>query len=277
MRRQTAVAALASVATAFLLVSTLTGCGGGTPGASPSQGASGTGSGSAAPGSTPSTSTSAAPIATATPTTSPTPAAPPALPDTALFAISATVKASNGAIADLYQVVYKPTPVDTADTKLLNKQCDFQGSPKWQTQFPANIVYVTTTITATLRPGSPAFKKADNVLFGYSWGDAAFSGDFSGFEAACSSGFVNLPGTVHGVAPVAASDPAHSTYGWASKGGDYGFAGGGNDPGAPDSGGTAYVSHCVVQLSAEAAAASSKIASWPTQPFKTRLGCDYET
>ena len=266
MSRLRSTATLATVVTAFLLISGLSGCAPTPPNAAPTAGS----------GANPSAASTPTAAATATPTPTPTAAAIPALPANALFAISGTVTAANGATADLYQVVYKPIPVDAADTALLNKQCNFSGSPKWQTQFPANIVYLTTTITATLRPGSPAFKKSDNVLFGFAWGDTAFSGDYSGFEAACASGFVGLPGTVHGVAPVAASDPAHSTYGWASKGADYGFAGGGNDPGAPDSGGTALVKNCSVQLSPAAIAASAKIAAWATQPFKLSLGCDYE-
>ncbi len=280
MRRPSTIATLASAATAFLLASTLTGCGGGTPGASP-QG--GTGAGSAGPNATPSSSASIPPAATAIPTTSPTSAAPPALPANALFAISATVTAGNGATAHLYQVVYKPSAPDAADTALLNKQCnypgqpDLKGQPNWQTQY-ANPLYLTSDLTATVSGFGPAWSNKTNpVLFGYLGVPAAFGGSYETWEAYCAAGFITVPGTIHAVAPVPASNPTTGSLGWAGAlDNEFGFLGGGNFPGGPDLGGKAVVTDCVVQLSATASAASPKVAAWATQAFKLKNGCIFD-
>jgi hypothetical protein len=205
------------------------------------------------------------------------PSGPPSLPANALFQISATVKASsNGATADLIQTVYKPVAQNAADAAILDAQCNFGGSDDWRQVHP-NSVFLDTSMVAILRAGSPAFLPDDQVDFSYSWGGSAYSGDWAPFEAACDSAFIKIPGTVHGVAPVPASDPAHGAYGWAQHPSGYGFWAGGNQPGTPDSGGTAVVSNCVVQLSAEAKATSAVIAAWATQAYLTTNGCDYES
>jgi hypothetical protein len=209
---------------------------------------------------------------TATPT--PTPTGPPPLPANALFSISAKVTASNGAVAELVQTVYKPATPTAADTALLNTVCNAPGQQTWQAQY-ANSLYLDVTMTATLHPGSPAFLPGDAVNFGYGGGASAYSGGYQTFEADCAPGYITIPGTIHGVGTVPMSDPAHALWGWASNPAQYGFFGGGNDPGEPGSGGTAVVSDCVVQLSAEAKAAGLSIAAWATQPYAMTNGCDY--
>jgi hypothetical protein len=222
----------------------------------------------------------AKPTKSATPTATPTPAGPPPLPANALFSISATVTASNGATADLRQIVYKPMAQDAADLALLNKQCnypgqpDFQGQPTWQAQYP-NSLFLDVTMTATLHAGSPAFLPADAVNFNLGGGASAYSGAYQTFEAYCSPGYITIPGTIQGVATVPSSDPAHALWGWDANPASYGFDGGGDDPGQPDSGGTAVVSNCVVQLSADAKAAGPSIAAWASQPYAKVNGCDY--
>jgi hypothetical protein len=214
-----------------------------------------------------------APTASATAT----PAGPPPLPANALFQISATVKASsNGATADLIQTVYKPAPQNATDVALLNFECNFGGSENWAALYP-NSLFLDTTMVATLRPGSPAFLPDDQVDFQYSWGANAYSGDWAPFEAACSPEFIKIPGTVHGVATVPSSDPVHGTYGWANNPSAYGFWAGGNQPGTPDSGGTAVVSNCVIQLSAAAISAGPVVAAWATQPYTVMNGCIYDS
>jgi len=267
MSRTTAPAAIAATTVALLALAALSGCAPSTSTAGPT----------ATPGA--SAVSSPAPTATVTstptPTPTPTPAGPPALPANALLAISATVTTASGGSAKLYEVVYAPIPADAADTALLDKQCNFSGSPKWETQVPANPDYVTTTMTATLTPGSPAITKKDHVNFDLGWGDSAYSGSYSGFEASCSPGYIDIPGTIHGVMVVPSANPAHGTYGWATADARYGFFGGGNDPG-PDSSGTAVVADCVVQVSAAASAASAKIAAWATQPYTKENACDFQ-
>lgn len=212
---------------------------------------------------------------TPVPSATPTPSGPPPLPANALFQISATVTASsNGATANLIQTVYKPVPQNAADAAILDSQCNFGGNDDWRQVHP-NSIFLDTTMVATLRPGSPAFLPDDQVDFDFSWGASAYSGDWAPFEAACSPEFIKIPGTVHGVATVPASDPAHGEYGWAQNPSGYGFWAGGNQPGTPDSGGTAVVRNCVIQLSADATAAGSVEAAWATQPYVVTNGCDY--
>jgi hypothetical protein len=69
----------------------------------------------------------------------------------------------------------------------------------------------------------------------------------------------------------------HGTYGWANNPSAYGFWAGGNQPGTPDSGGTAVVSNCVIQLSAAAIAAGPVVAAWATQPYTVINGCIYDS
>jgi hypothetical protein len=178
--------------------------------------------------------------------------------------------------------VYNPIPQDAADVALLNNQCnypgqpDFQGQPTWQKQVPGALL-VTGDLTATLHSGSPAFdNNADFVLFGFPGAPGAYAGQYGVFESYCDSGYLQIPGTVHAVAPVSASDPVHASFGRAAtSGGSYGFSGGGNLPGDPDLGGTAVVKNCSIQMSATAIAAGPKEAAWATQPYVTELGCSY--
>ena len=279
LNRSPARVVTGSLAAALLVVGALSGCSnGGSPSASQSQGG-GSGTGAQA-GQTPSLSPSSSATPTPTPTT---PAGPPALPANALFAISATVTAGNGATAHLYQVVYKPSAPDAADTALLNKQCnypgqpDLKGQPNWQTQY-ANPLYLTSDLTATVSGFGPAWSNKTNpVLFGYLGVPAAFGGSYETWEAYCAAGFITVPGTIHAVAPVPASNPTTGSLGWAGAlDNEFGFLGGGNFPGGPDLGGKAVVTDCVVQLSATASAASPKVAAWATQAFKLKNGCIFD-
>jgi hypothetical protein len=181
---------------------------------------------------------------------------------------------SNGASADLIQTVYKPVAQNPADVTVLNAACNFGGGDDWAQLYP-NSLFLDTTMVSKLHTGSPAFLPDDQVDFSFGAGPSGYSGDWAPFEAACSSEFIKIPGNVHGVAPVPASDPVHGTNGWAHKDSSYGFWAGGNQPGTPDSGGTAVVSNCVIQLSADAKAAGSAEAAWATQAYVTTNGCIY--
>ncbi len=214
------------------------------------------------------------------PTSSPTPSpsVSAGLPANALLKITATVSASNGAAADLTQIVYAPAPLSAADSALLDAQCnypgipDFQGQPTCESSFPSPLG-VTTPITSTLHAGSPAFSTEDGILF-FFLGPSAYSGSYLGFEAYCSPGLVVAPGTIHGVAPVPSSDPIGGNFGWASANGYYGFTGGGNAPGGPDLGGTAVVTNCTIQASAAAkAAAASVVNGWLARAVDPTQGC----
>lgn len=236
---------------------------------------------SAAASSKPDAGSLAHPSATAKPkaptaSATPIPSGPPPLPANALFQISATVTASsNGATADLIQTVYAPIAQNPTDAALLDSQCNFGGGDDWRQVHP-NAIFLDTTMVAKLRPGSPAFLPDDAVDFLYSSGANAFSGDWAPFEAPCASEFIKIPGTIHGVATVPSADPVHGYEGWAqAQGASYGFWAGGNQPGTPDSGGTAVVSNCVIQLSAAAIAAGPVEAAWATQPYTTVNGCVY--
>jgi hypothetical protein len=274
--QRTVATIVVGLGTALVIVGALSGCAAKVANGSASKSHSGSGS-IAHPG----TSTGPKP-ATATPSASASGPAP--LPANALFRISATVTASNGAIADLVQTVYKPIAPDPSDTALLNSQCnypgqpDFQGQPTWQSQIPG-AVYLTSDMTATLHAGSPAFDNAtDFVLFGFPGAPGAYSGSYGVFEAYCDSGYIQIPGSVHGVAPISPTDPVNAEFSWAgpnAAAGGYGFSGGGNDPGGPDLGGTAVVKNCSVQVSAAAIAAAPALAAWKTTAPAFDIGCTY--
>ena len=228
--------------------------------------------------SAPSLAPSAAPTATAdpvpTPTATPTPSAPAVDPNV-LFTITATTKATvNHAKADLVETVYKPvatTPDMAGDTAILNKQCD-----GWKTMYP-NRLYMTATFTATLEDGSPAWPKNIEPV-GIDLGAwPAFSGDYEGFEAACSDGILKtIPGVAHGVVPIPVTKPATGTLGWAQS--FYGFAQASDGPESEIANKFRLtMSHCTITLSA-AASANSIATTWPAHPHTYgNLGCEYGT
>ncbi|HEY5229441.1 MAG TPA: hypothetical protein VIJ11_00930 [Galbitalea sp.] len=220
----------------------------------------------------PAPSTHSASAPTASPTPTPVDLGP--LPANALFRITATVTEPGGASADLVQTVFAPAAPTASDTALLNTQCNIAGQPTWQSNYTSP-QYVTTTIKATLHRGSPAWSASDQVTAYFIGATSAFSGAYVVAQADCAPGYITIPGTIHGVAPVDASNPALGTYGWASVFGDYGFDGGGNDPGALDSSGTGVVNNCHIEESAAATAASPIVAAWLTQTFVLANGCDF--
>jgi hypothetical protein len=205
--------------------------------------------------------------------------APGPLPKSALFRITATAKAPNGAVADLVETVYEPTSPTAKDVVLLDAQCNYpsvpslKGQPTWESAYPSPLI-VATTITSTVRTGSPAWSPNEKVIF-YFLGTAAYSGAYSGFEAYCAPGILGVPGSIHGVAPVPGGDPVTGSFGWASKFVSYGFNAGGNYPVTPVVGGNANVSDCAIQLSAAAKAESTVAAAWATQPFVLANGCRF--
>jgi hypothetical protein len=218
----------------------------------------------------PSPHTSSAASSTPTPTATPL----PPLPANALFRITATVTEPGGASADLVQTVFAPAAPTAADTVLLNTQCNLPDQPTWQSNY-SSPQYVTTTITATLHPGSPAWTTDDQIAAYFMGASSAYSGAYTVAQSDCAPGYISIPGTIHGVAPVDGSNPALGTYGWASEFGDYGFDGGGNDPGGPDSSGTGVVKNCAIEESASAQATSSVVAAWLTQTFVLADGCEF--
>ena len=205
--------------------------------------------------------------------------APGPLPDTALFRITATAKAHNGAVADLVETVYQPISPTAKDVALLDSQCNYpgvaslKGQPSWESTYPSPLV-VATTITSTVRTGSPAWSPDEKVIF-YFLGTAAYTGAFTGFEAYCAPGILGVPGTIDGVAPVPGGDPVGGSFGWANRFVSYGFNAGDNYPVTPVVGGHAIVSDCTIQLSAAAKGASTIAAAWATQPFVLANGCRF--
>ena len=213
----------------------------------------------------------------ATPTAAPTATFPPPLPANALFQISATVTAPGGAAADLVQTVYPPAAATAAQKTQMNTDCAGLSDPDaanapWLNDYQSADM-LTATVTATLKPGSPAWDNTANGVLAFYVGFGDFTGAFLGFEAGCAPGFITIPGTQQQLAPVQSTDPAGQDYGWAGQFGSYGFVGGGNDPGGPDLGGNAVVSNCVVQLSPAAQAAGSTVTAWATHSFTLAEGC----
>jgi hypothetical protein len=256
------------VATAVIVMGALCGCAPATTGNALGTHAR-TGSGTNAP----------SPVVTPTATPTPTPAGPPPLPANALFRISATVTAPGGAAADLVQTVFMPAPLTAAQKAQLTAHCgaqgfgDSTGEPPWKNNF-ATATGLTSTITATLHAGSPAWNNSANAVLADFVGSGDFTGAYGTFEAYCSPGYILIPGTQQALAPIQAANPGGQPYGWAGEFAGYGFYGGGNDPGAPDLGGGAVVSNCLVQLSGTAAA-NATAAAWATHIPKLIDGCEY--
>jgi hypothetical protein len=213
--------------------------------------------------------------ATPTPTPSTTASSPGPLPANALFRITATVTEPTGASADLVQIVFAPAAATAADTALLNVQCNIAGQPTWQSSYPSP-VFLTTTITATPHHGSPAWPASDQVNAYFLGSVSAYSGGYTVAQADCAPGYITIPGTMHGVAPLNGSGPATGANGWATDSGTYGFDGGGSDPTAADSSGTGVVNNCHIEESAAATATSAVVAAWLTQPFVLATGCEFQ-
>jgi hypothetical protein len=225
----------------------------------------------ASPSDTPSASPSETPVATPTPTSAPS--APPA-GGTVLFTITATATATGGSNAKLTltETVYAETATVTpSDLMLLTKQCS-----DWKTNYPS-AHFITTTITSTLAPGSPAWP-ATAVQIGMDLGDyPAWSGDYGGFEATCASGVLKkVPGTVHGVLPIPSVNSASGNKGWARSSYGFGVAWDGEVSEIPVAQRVA-ISNCHVTLSATAAA-NSYAAAWPAHPQTfAGIGCEFGT
>lgn len=224
-----------------------------------------------------SSGSSTAPSATPTPTPTPFPQSLGPLPANALFRITAKGVQPNGATVDLVQTVFAPTAPNAADTALLNAQCNFSGSPTWQSQFSGPVVYLDTTFTATIDPTTPTFNTKASIASYFDLGTAAFSGDFQVAQAACAPGYMGVPGTQHGVAVEPASDPVHSDWGWANPNSGFGFYGDANATGEVDGPvGITVVQDCAVQLSAAALAAAPALAAWQSQPYVKSNSCSYK-
>jgi hypothetical protein len=216
-----------------------------------------------------------APSTTPTPTQAPT--GPGPLPANALFRITATANQPNGAKVDLVQTVFAPSAPTASDTTLLNSQCNFSGSPTWQSQYSGSLAYITTTITATPRPGTSPWTNHDyDIGFGFGGGASAYSGSYHGVQAPCASGVITVPGTVHGAAGVRAASPVKGEFGWGITDSYYGFVGTANNPNDPNfGGGTTLINNCGVEISSAAIAAAPSLSSWKSQPFIQINGCQF--
>jgi hypothetical protein len=240
---------------------------------------SGPAAGPTPPGTTPTTAATVAgatPVATPLVTPTAAPKAPPAVDPTILFTITATATAtgSNHASADLVQRVYRPvaTTVHMAsDLALLDSSCD-----GWKKMFPSRL-FVTTTITAKLRAGSPAWPTKNIEPIGADMdGYPAFSGDWAPFEAACSGGLLKtLPGSIHGVMPVPTTMPADSKTGWTQAIYGFGIAYD-DDPSDIPASYKVQITNCHITLGA-AARANGIAATWPSHPhtYGGKLGCEF--
>lgn len=166
-------------------------------------------------GSSPSATHTASP--TAAPSSAPSPAA---LPSNAIIRITTTVKASTGAVAQLVETVLAPqAPTGGEKAAMTAAGCD---DSDWATQFP-HPSWVHVNVSTSLLSGS-AWPSEDVILTfsGTYWGYAAWSGQQHGFEAPCSDGIQEIPGTSAGIVPVDPSAAAGSHT--SATGGSFGFA-----------------------------------------------------
>jgi len=213
------------------------------------------------------------------PTAAPTSNSTAALPTNVLLRITATVTAPGGAAADLVQTVYLPTAPTPAQVSQLNTDCTQKGeagpSELWSNNFSSALM-LTSITTATLQPGSPAWDNSQDPVTAGFIGLGDFTGAYSTWEAYCAPGFLTVPGTQLALGPIQAADPSGQPDGWAGASADFGFFSGGNDPSDGELSGDAVVSHCVIQLSATAAA-SSVAAKWAADApgYAVPDGCEF--
>lgn len=179
------------------------------------------------------------------------------MPVDALLQITAVVTAPGGAGADLVQTVYLPTTPTAAQESLLDSLCRTNGSVQdsslWAAGYP-NALMLTSTMTATLLPGSPAWDNTKNLVTAGFPAAAAFTGAYRGYQAPCTSGFITIPGTQQALAPIPKSNPSGGVFGWAGALASYGFDTGGNSDDQGELQGNATVSQCTITLSPTAAA-----------------------
>jgi hypothetical protein len=216
----------------------------------------------------PQTSGSNHPSIAPTASASPTPVLPTITPvdPNVLFTITATATSPAGAVADLTQIVYKPT-TNAASVAQLDAEC---GS--WQDYFTPSVQYLASTVTAVDR--SPAGKSWSSSVAVVSMnGFPVFTGDFGSFQSPCASVFINI-GTANGVTPVDAGSP-DANRGWAMN--YYGFGIATEDPGAESAGpNDTVISNCAISLSDFAVNNSSIASGWATAPQQyPDLGCSF--
>jgi hypothetical protein len=260
------------LATAVLVAGALAGCAPATK--SPVVAHSPKGSGSAPGSASPSNS----PAPSANPSATPTATGPAPLPANVLFKITATVTAPGGASATLVQTVFVPAPITAAQRSTFDSKCagqtdsDAVGAP-WQNNYAVSDV-LSSTMTATLNSGSPAWDNKTNGVLADFMSFGVFSGAYQTFEAYCAPGFITIPGTQQAIAPIQSANPAGQDWGWAGEFAAYGFYGGGNAPNGGDLDGKAVVSNCHVEVS-PTASANAVAAGWATKVMHLGDGCDY--
>jgi hypothetical protein len=155
---------------------------------------------------------------------------PAALPSNAIIRITTTVKASSGAQAKLEETVLAPQASTGAEKAAMTAAgCD---DSDWASLFP-HPAWGHVTVSTSLLSGS-SWPSEDAILTfsGTYWGFAAWSGSQYGFEAPCSDGIQQIPGTSAGIVPVDPSAAAGSHT--SATGGSFGFAwaSDGDDPSA---------------------------------------------
>jgi hypothetical protein len=192
------------------------------------------------------------PTHSASPTTEPSATAgPAALPSNAIIRITTTVTASTGAVAKLVETVLAPqAPSGTENAAMSAAGCD---DSDWATQFP-HPAWVHVNVATSLVSGS-VWPTEDVVLTfsGTYWGYAAWAGQQYGFEAPCSDGIQEIPGTSTAVVPVDPSAAAGSRT--SATGGSFGFAWA-SDADDPSDMHFAFTS-CTIEIGPAAGAAAS--------------------
>ncbi|HEY4153207.1 MAG TPA: hypothetical protein VGM38_07785 [Pseudolysinimonas sp.] len=198
------------------------------------------------------------PTLSASPTAEPSGAASPAaLPPNAIIRITTTVTASTGAVAKLVETVLAPQASTGGENAAMTAAgCD---DSTWKTQFP-HPAWVHVNVVTSLLSGS-VWPSEDVVLTlsGTYWGYAAWSGQQHGFEAPCSDGIQDIPGTSAAVVPADPSAAAGSQT--SATGGSFGFAWA-SDADDPSNMHFAFTS-CTIEIGPAAGAAAATFVRVP--------------
>lgn len=226
-----------------------------------------------------STSPSPAPAPGSTPGSTATPGdnADPNVDPNVLFTIKSTIKAYNGAIADLVEVVYRPVEVQPTFAGTAGAERELCGR-YWNESIPGQRTWLKTVITSTVRGNTPWPKSSRSSEYVSMNGDPLFGGDFTGFQSHCASVVLTMPGEIVGFTPLPAGADADGAKGWGSI--QYGFASTketANDDGTFTARPTdAVTTACTIDVSPAAAAESTLAGSWSSRVQKPAdLSCRF--
>jgi len=194
-----------------------------------------------------------APSETPTPTPTPVPVVDKAADTVVLFTITATMALSKGE-ADFIEVVRSPRTMTKAELDALHNG----GCGDWPERIPnpkvQEVEFTSKLVSGTWPKDDEIFASAGSWLL--------YSGDWHGYQAACSTGIIPVPGKASALHLISGDDPDGGD-GWATQDYGFGLVWDGAEP--PDSG-DPKVTACAIKVTPAAESASELVAHWSKAP-----------